>query len=135
MTDSTRQAIERFNFTPWSSTIPAFCGLDIYPSGDTALVVITEHPDNTGMSITNAAEAVTTKIVADYELDPARTLFVERYLPIALDPDDPASPLADGERFALLVVDWSPNGMASNPRWSYLSREQVDVLIGGGGIL
>ncbi len=33
------------------------------------------------------------------------------------------------------AIDWSPNGVASNPRWSYLSREQVDVLIGGGGIL
>jgi len=131
MTASTHQAIERFNFTPWHSTIPAFCRLDIYPATDApTLVICTEHPENTGMSVTNAAEALATKVVADYELEPGRTLFVEHYLPIPVDPDYPQGPEADSESYAMVILDWSPNGVASNPRWSYLSHEQVETLIG-----
>jgi len=96
----------------------AFCGLRIF-NDPHALVVVTEHPDNQGMSVTNAAEDLATNIVADFGLNPLTTVFFEHWPPMGGQP----------ESFDLVRFIWI-DGRATSPEWRRWAAEQIEIVTG-----
>ena len=57
----------------------ATCGLHIVREGTQLVVVLTELPDNPGMSVTNAAEEIASQVRREFGLDPDQTRWIEHY--------------------------------------------------------
>src|SRR3954452_20176628 len=57
----------------------ARCLVRVWDTVEASVVVLTELPDNAGMSVTNACEDIATRIVQDFGINPQRTRFVEHY--------------------------------------------------------
>ena len=103
----------------------AHCELRIYQDEQgSSLVILSELPDNKGMSVTNAAEQLATAIVADFNLDPQRTRWVEHY--------------PQFETYDLITFTWTTqrvfydgplHDVASAPEWHRISGELVEVWI------
>jgi hypothetical protein len=93
-------------------------------------VIVTELPENSGTSVTNAAETIATLVVRQYGLDPAHTVWVEHY------PDrhplqarceqvydaNPDLPSIYDESFDLLTFEWDGEG-AHHPKWTRITPE------------
>jgi hypothetical protein len=62
-----------------SNSSPAKCGIEVYRGRDSALVIVTELPDNPGMSICNAFEELILQVSQAHELDPSRLLWIEHW--------------------------------------------------------
>jgi len=86
--------------------------------------MLTELPDNRGMSVTNAFEYIATQVLCQNRLHPGRVIWIEHYpergrdLPETLD---------------LVTLEWSeePDGWtASHPGWRRVSGELVAELLG-----
>jgi hypothetical protein len=93
-----------------------------------SLVILSELPDNPGMSVTNAADQLATGVVADFNLDPQRTRWVEHY----------PKATGIGETFDTITFTWSHkrvfydgpiHDVASAPEWRRISREEIEVWI------
>jgi hypothetical protein len=127
-----------FSFRLPHHGVEARCQVQIYRQPGRAVVVVTELPDNPGVSVTNAAEYIATCILHDHALDPDTTIWVEHYH----DRNRPGQhdPLF-AESWDLVTFNWdyrtspwqhrSPH--ATSPRWCPLDREEVDRLINPGG--
>lgn len=72
-------ALERFEFRDFNGRT-ACCRLEILPltDGRTAIIA-TEVADNTGMSITNAAELAAAAACWQFDVDPNRLVWIEHY--------------------------------------------------------
>ena len=73
---------------PSWQAIQATCGIEIFYHRcrtndgemiDRAVVVMTEPPDNSGMSVTNGVEQIATAVAIANQLDPATTVWIEHY--------------------------------------------------------
>jgi hypothetical protein len=98
------------------------------------VVILTELPDNPGMSVTNAAEEIAAAVVTANALPSSRTVFIEHYETgargtpsdphtfdlITFSHDDPEPVLRAGR--------WSVE--LGEPSWSALDRASVETLIG-----
>jgi hypothetical protein len=98
------------------------------------VVVLTELPDNPGMSVTNSAEEIAAAVGTANALPTSRTVFIEHYLDGARGtPDDPAT-------FDLITFShhdpepvmragrWSVE--LGEPSWPALDRASVEALVG-----
>ena len=101
--------------------------------GQTRCVVMSEHLDNSAMSITNNVENVATEVMKASEIrNPGRFIWIEHY-PIRISRDSE-------ETFDLVTFDWlllHPEGPGSiakwtarRPSWTFSSRDWVEKLIG-----
>lgn len=127
------------SYRPWGQGIEARCRARIFRREDgRAAVIVTELPDNPGMSVTNAAEWIATTLLHRYDLDPNDTIWIEHY-------PDRHPPGMEGERmfdetFDLIRFRWEDEGRhrapmrlspwARTPDWRHLDREEVEELVG-----
>ena len=104
----------------------AFCQLIVatIPPG-TSLVVLTEHPENAGTSVTNRSEYLATKVCQQFGLDPQTCLFLEHYPQEHYPQSQGRGTLP--ESWSLVTYNWD-DGTARRPDWRSISREQVGDL-------
>lgn len=105
-----------------SNNFPAKCGIEVYRGRDSALVIVTELPDNPGMSICNAFEELILQVSSAYELDPSRLLWIEHWE--AWKSSEGAPYDREEEEWSRVTFDWDGE-RASNPRWLYVSQSFV----------
>lgn len=55
------------------------CHLEIINNEDNAIAIVTEIADNTGMSVTNAAECLIAQVCRAKVIDPATLVWIEHY--------------------------------------------------------
>ena len=111
----------RFDYKVPYNAFPAFCDVRIYEGGSYGrlrVAILTELPDNTGMSVTNACEDIATELVRLRGLTPGYTIWIEHY-------PDRHHP----ESFDLITFEWK-GGVARSPDWRRVSREWVEQLVG-----
>ena len=112
------------------------CRVRIYEprERDSFVVILTEPPDNPGMSVTNAAEEIAAAVVKQNALPTSRTVFVEHYETgargskedphtfdlITFSPTDP-EPVFRAGRWTMELGE---------PSWLPLDRASVERLIG-----
>lgn len=88
-----------------------------------ATILITELPDNDGMSITNASELIASEVCRRYDLRKVTTRWIEHY---------PAAAWRESNRpetFDEIRFMWD-GYTASAPRWHRLTVEEVETLTG-----
>jgi hypothetical protein len=120
----------RFDYTVPVNSFPAFCDVRIYECGSYGrqrVIILTELPDNTGMSVTNACEYIATELVRQHRLTPGHTVWIEHY-PDRHPPGMRNDRMFD-ESFALVTFEWK-DGIARSPDWRHISREWVEQLVG-----
>ena len=100
---------------------PAKCGLKVVQHPDFALVIATELEDNLGISITNCAEQLATRVCRDYDIPAGSLVWVEHYFwP------------REGPTWDLVVFTIDlPNACFVRPEWSRLTEGQVAELRSG----
>lgn len=120
---------------------PGTCRVRVYlPESpqDSPVVIVSEHPDNEGQSITNAMEVIAGSMLEahDFSAYPA-PLFVEHYPP-------EADPIRQEETFDLVTFSdyefrhkrlWGSSKewwitLIGEPEWEPMSREEVEALVG-----
>lgn len=73
--------IDQFQFTGRGS-VPGICSLEIIVLADDRYVVIcSERADNTGPSITNAAEWIAAQVCVRHKIAPEQLVWIEHYPP------------------------------------------------------
>lgn len=98
-----------------------FCYIKINDARN--VVIITEAPDNHGVSITNASEIIATKVCAHYALIPDLIKWIEHYVGLSdtfLDADN-------GETFDFVSFT-IVNNICRRPKWQYAGREKAMAL-------
>jgi hypothetical protein len=117
-------------YSPWPGN-DAKCRLQIFPSSQQTtrrmVVIVTELPDNIGMSVTNAAELIATLAVKQYDLDPETMIWIEHY-PDRHPPGREGDRMFD-ETFDMVTFRWE-GGTALTPQWKPSSRAHVEQLTG-----
>lgn len=103
----------------------AVCRLRMRWKGDVGLACWTELPNNTGTSVTNAAENLAAQVVSEFELHPEKCLFIEHY------PGDKV--LGQAERYDIVHLEWyrMDNNIwrAKIPTWEHLPLVEARLLI------
>jgi hypothetical protein len=99
---------ERFIFTGLNGC-ESFCKLLIFDWFGVKVVIVTALDDNSGTSVTNAAELLATAVCAKYELQVERMMWIEHYPKCFLR----------GETFDRVEFK-SSGGRFANPAWSPL---------------
>lgn len=114
-------------FGKWES----MCRIRVYEHEERQIIVATELPENTGTSITNAAENLAILVINKYELDLKRVVWIEHYSKIKHQDESfdivsfkmapgPANPLNPRElRMAL-----------ADPAWKRIKKAHVESLCG-----
>ena len=127
------------------------CQIQVWEEeGKPAVVIASESPDNTGTSITNAAETVWGAVYRLLERPEAGVVCIERYpaetkvreesfdlVMFDQTSDQPGTVTKGGEAIdasiegspAFITWEQAENGL-SNPRWRPFSRAEVEQLIG-----
>jgi hypothetical protein len=106
----------------------ARCLVRIWDTGESGVVMLTELPDNPGMSVTNACEDIATRIVQDFGINPQRTRFIEHY------PEEKTThhgiEHVRKETFDEIFFTWDNRSRADEPHWKPLAKEEVERLVG-----
>jgi len=89
--------------------------LDFFETEDGTVVILTELPDNPGMSVTNASEELATAITQRYRLAPARTVWIEHHW---------ASEHREADTYDAITYTWHGR-TASHPRWRPIPVSEV----------
>ena len=108
----TADTIHRYKLPPGSG-IEAHCRLRVYRHEGQTVAIVTEQADNTGMSVTNAAEWLLPALANQYGL-PADVLWIEHYERQQGEPDT----------YDLVTL------AGGSPAWQRLALEQVEALTG-----
>ncbi len=96
----------------------AICDLEFKRKDAADVVIVTERHDNPGMSINNGFEFLFPQVVQFWELSLAMPpIWVEHWL------------LNDEDDYHLVTYSLK-DGRAINPKWSFLSQLDFDVLVG-----
>lgn len=122
------QLVDTNNYEFTAATgVKAVCGLRIVRDGEQTIVVLTELPENRGMSVTNAAEEIATQVRREFGLDPDQTLWIEHY------PEQQVAyhgrPLREKATYDEIIYTWD-DYQASEPEWHRLNQEEVEILLG-----
>ena len=108
----------------WDS--PSKCGLKIVKRKDGKIVVIVSEifRQNPGTSVTDWCAPLATQIFVEYQTSPENFIFIEHA------PDLQSKLAFYFETFDLVNFDWDGEKFI-NPKWTRLTREQVDELMEG----
>jgi len=106
----TTEVIHRYK--PFGSGIEARCRLQVHRHEGQTVAIVTELPDNPGMSVTNAAEWLLPALAQQYGL-PDDTVWIEHY-----------ERLHEPDTYDLVTLK------GRSPSWRRLALEQVERLIG-----
>lgn len=100
-------------YKPPGSGIEARCRVQVHRHEGQTVAIVTELPDNPGMSVTNAAEWLLPALAEQYGL-PDGTVWIEHYERLHGEPDT----------YDLVTL------RGGSPSWRRLALEQVERLIG-----
>jgi hypothetical protein len=107
--------------------VPSVCGLKIVKRPDRHVVIATELWDqNPGTSITNFCAQLASRLCSEFDLDPARLVFIEHC------PESGSHLEIYQQTFDRVDFDCT-NGRLSNPDWTRLSRAEVESLVAPAG--
>jgi hypothetical protein len=112
----------QFDYKPSPHHRMAHCRVRIYEHDGKQVVVATEQPNNSGMSVTNAAEQIASQVVVQYGLDVNNLIWIEHYF----YPDE-------GHSFDLVRFTWD-GFTARQPQWRRLTLEEVERFTGDDNI-
>lgn len=126
-----RELITYWYSAPWGSRPKAdsCCLVRMFaPAGRQPVVVLTELPENQGMSVTNAFEFLAADIKQLFAL-PEDTVWVEHYT----DRREGGSDESLAENFALVSFEGGPDvyGRFGRPVWKHLEREDLFGMLEG----
>ena len=124
-TKSVTLDLSSFVPTQFSSTEKAVCLLRILQDKGKTIVIVTELATNQGLSVTNAAEVLASKIVEQFHLDPTTTRFIEHYGKESYGYEDER---AVADVFDEVTFVW--NGMlAMSPTWKRADGKEMKKLL------
>ncbi len=134
MNASTEQSLREmniFNYKVRFNRMPAKCGIEVTLGKKSAVVVVTELPDNPGMSICNGFEDLFLQVCEFYKLNPASVLWIEHWE--AWKHEEGAPYDREEEEWYKVEFDWDGKS-ARNPRWvpvtaSFVKSVQLKVSI------
>lgn len=116
--------MEIFNYRVSANTFIAKCGIEVYRGFNSAVVVVTELPDNEGMSICNAFEELILQVAQAYKLDPGRLLWIEHWG--AWKRQEGAPYDREAEEWHQVRFKWDGT-RASAPYWVNVSESFVEA--------
>jgi hypothetical protein len=114
---------------------PSTFGLSLYDN----VAVITELPDNPGMSVTGAVEAIANIICEQYNIKPGELIYIEHYVgtPVPLEEQDNSGYIKNPRDETFDIVEFErPDNRTYlrfkliNPKWQPLTRKEAELLIG-----
>lgn len=106
----------------------ARCLVRMWDSVVATVVMLTELPNNPGVSVTNACEDIATRLVQNFGINPQRTRFIEHYPEVKTM--HYGSEHVRKETFDEIFFTWDRNGRAFVPKWKSLAKEEVERLVG-----
>lgn len=111
----------RYDFTNWHGA-PAHCWLRVFEDKDRIpIAIVTEMPDNEGVSVTNYAEELATEVQRKYGFSQLR--WIEHYPPRGRK-------LHSNEEFDLVEFKQDADGVYNEPEWCPISKNDVEAMIG-----
>lgn len=113
-----------FRYKPQNAGIEARCRLRVYQESGKTIFLLTELPENPGMSVTNAADQIATWLVADNNVKPENAIFIEHY---------PADDTRPQDTYDLINFTWGERQgkwYATIPQWRRLTLEEAEILTG-----
>ncbi len=108
-----------------TSTENAVCHLRIIQNKTATIVIATELATNPGMSITNAAEVLASKIVKQFHLNPKTTRFIEHYGKESYDHD---AGRKRADTYDEVMFTWNGTG-ATHPVWKPVEAGEMKKLL------
>lgn len=109
----------------FTTTENAVCYLRIFQDKATSLVIATELNTNPGMSITNAAEVLASKIVNQFQLNPHTTRFIEHYGQESYEPEEGRE---RADTFDEVTFFWHGKN-AIYPEWKPADAKEIGKLL------
>ncbi|NOK64254.1 MAG: hypothetical protein GFH27_549323n7 [Chloroflexi bacterium AL-W] len=102
----------------------AHCGLRIWQHlDDVAVVMLTELPDNPGISVTNAFEFIATQVVRGYSLSPTKTIWIEH------------CPKDQQLAYSLVTLKWQQQWRTHYaPQWGFLNDDALRRIVTAPGV-
>ncbi|MBE9170866.1 hypothetical protein IQ238_26255 [Pleurocapsales cyanobacterium LEGE 06147] len=113
-----------FSYKVRSNRCPAKCGVEVTLCKKSAVVVVTELPNNPGMSICNGFEDLFLQVCEFYKLDPASVLWIEHWGVWNYKEGAPYD--RDEEEWCKVEFDWDGKS-ARNPRWMPVTASFVEA--------
>jgi hypothetical protein len=117
-----------YEFTA-ATGIKAVCGLRLVRDEERVVVVLTELPDNPGMSVTNACEEIATQVRRAFGLDPDQIRWIEHYP--EREHHVHRRTLHEAATYDEIIFIWE-DYQARAPTWRRLTPEEVHLLLGQG---
>jgi hypothetical protein len=124
-TESTIIALSATSTNQSTATENAVCHLRIFQDKTATIIIMTELATNPGMSITNAAEGLTSKIVKQFHLNPQTTRFIEHYGQESYELEEGRDHV---DTFDEVTFSWQGKH-ATNPEWRPAHTEEITNLL------
>jgi hypothetical protein len=113
-----------FSYKVKSNRMLAKCGVEIYQGKKSAIVVVTELPDNSGMSICNAFEDLFLQVCEFYKLNPSSVLWIEHWGVWKYKEGAPYD--RESEEWHKVEFNWNGE-FVSRPHWINVTASFVEV--------
>jgi hypothetical protein len=119
-----------YHYTPPNAGIEAHCRLRVYNHNGKFVFLLTELPDNPGMSVTNAIDIIATKLLAEYMISPHEAAFIEHYPADASRPQDTYDYVSLNFQQRAVFNSHNYPWFAENPTWRRMTIEEVEIATG-----
>jgi hypothetical protein len=107
---------------------PSCCRVRVWEqAGKPPVVLATELESNAGTSVTNRIEVIATMVYQMLERPETGLVFIEHYEERTWTGGRTLLP----ERFARVEMEWTRNKGFVSPRWSTLTRAEVEHIVSG----
>ncbi len=124
-TESSIVDLSNFTTPPMTSTDNAICHLRILQDKTTTVVIATELATNPGMSITNAAEVLASKIIRQFHLNPKTTRFIEHYGQESYDYEEGRK---RADTYDEVAFSWN-GSVATQPKWKPADAKEMKNML------
>ena len=124
-TESAIFDLSNFATPQMTSTENAVCHLRIIQNRTATFVIATELATNPGMSITNAAEVLASKIAKQFHLNPKTTRFIEHYGQESYDYEEGRK---RADTYDEVTFTWNGTG-ATHPVWKPAEAKEIQQLL------
>lgn len=113
-----------FSYRVRANRCLAKCALEVYRGSNSAVVIVTELPDNEGMSICNAFEDLILQVAETYDLNPGGLLWIEHWE--AWKSSEGAPYDREEEEWIRVKFEWNGH-RASKPCWIPVTASFVEA--------
>jgi|SRR5208337_4627232 len=129
-----RANLEQMKFSdvryPASAGQRNFCHVGVFTASNRRpLVVISEHPDSRGVSVTNASESIAKEVCLRFAMNPGLAIWIEHYpprpdrLPIRTRKTGFSRDVFDSATWDIVEYDCSELAQICNPKWRRIGPE------------